>query len=206
MCPVGDESVGGCGARAVSRKTPIYFWICLLSNHLFSLSEVLCIGSAAKVKDKSDNCDESYQEVPKSRGHRQVFCSSTEKLEHIGFFPHSDDICKLTKQCLITALLRLVWSYPYKLRITDSDFYMLDQRNQVYALIAMVAYCQIVDFPTWARMTGWHGGYLGTCLPPATSATGWRALQRKLVVAKDCLDTSALALQCHRDLHFQYTW
>ena len=24
MCPVG-ESVGGCGARAVSRKTPIYF-------------------------------------------------------------------------------------------------------------------------------------------------------------------------------------
>ena len=26
MCPVG-ESVGGCGARAVSRKTPIYFII-----------------------------------------------------------------------------------------------------------------------------------------------------------------------------------
>ena len=72
---------------------------------------------------------------------------------------------------------------------------MLDQRNEVYALIAMVAYCQIVDFPTWARMTGWHGGNLGTCLlPPATSATGWRALQRKLVVAKDGLDTSALAL------------
>ena len=29
MCPVG-ESVGGCGARAVSRKTPIYF--ILISN------------------------------------------------------------------------------------------------------------------------------------------------------------------------------
>ena len=101
---------------------------------------------------------------------------------------------------------KLIWSYPDKLRIADSDFYMLDQRNEVYALIAMVAYCQIVDFPTWARMTGWHGGYLGTCLPPATSATGSRALQRKLVVAKDGLDTSALALQCHRDLHFQYTW
>ena len=78
-----------------------------LFNHLFSLSKVLCIGSTAKVKDKSDNCDESYQEVPKSRGHRQVFCSPTEKLEHIGFFAHSDDICKLTKQCLIAG-----WSYP----------------------------------------------------------------------------------------------
>ena len=76
-----------------------------LFNHLFSLSEVLCIGSTAKVKDKSDNCDESYQEVPKSRGHRQVFCSPTEKLEHIGFFAHSDDICKLTKQCLRADLI-----------------------------------------------------------------------------------------------------
>ena len=149
-------------------------WICSLSNHLFSLSEVLCIGSTAKVKDKSDNCDESYQEVPKSRGHRQVFCSSTEKLENIGFLPHSDDICKLTKQCLIVPFLKLVWSYPDKLRIADSDFYMLDQRNQVYALIAMVAYCQIVDFPTWARMTGWHGGYLGTCLPLPVPRAGAR--------------------------------
>ena len=28
-CPVG-ESVGGCGARAVSRKTPIYFMIAVI--------------------------------------------------------------------------------------------------------------------------------------------------------------------------------
>ena len=86
-------------------QPPFLLWICSLSNHLFSLSEVLCIRSAAKVKDKSDNCDESYQEVPKSRGHRQVFCSPTEKLEHIGFFPHSGDICKLTKQCLMAGLI-----------------------------------------------------------------------------------------------------
>ena len=72
-----------------------------------------------------------------------------------------------------------VWSYPDKLRIADSDFFMLDQRNQVYALIAMVAYCQIVDFPTWPRMTGWHGGCLGTCLPPRHKCHGLARASKK---------------------------
>ena len=35
MCPVG-ESVGGCGARAVSRKTPIYFFLSFNPHVFFS--------------------------------------------------------------------------------------------------------------------------------------------------------------------------
>ena len=37
QCPVGG-SVGGCGARAVSRKTPIYFII--ISNGLISIERL----------------------------------------------------------------------------------------------------------------------------------------------------------------------
>ena len=36
-CPVG-ESVGGCGARSVSRKTPIYFIIDIINIIIFTLS------------------------------------------------------------------------------------------------------------------------------------------------------------------------
>ena len=185
-------------------QPPFLLWICSLSNHLFSLSEVLCIRSAAKVKDKSDNCDESYQEVPKSRGHRQVFCSSTEKLEHIGFFAHSGDICKLTKQCLMAGLILSRLS-----RLTENSRFRLFHVGSKKSSVRLNSHGGLLPdcrFPYLSKddgMTWWLPRYLP---PPATSATGWRALQRKLVVAKDGLDTSALALQCHRDLHFQCTW
>ena len=40
QCPVGG-SVGGCGARAVSRKTPIYFIILVSKRHTSYLQHAL---------------------------------------------------------------------------------------------------------------------------------------------------------------------
>ena len=46
QCPVGG-SVGGCGARAVSRKTPIYFIFLEVIFVFFSSNSELCFQQAA---------------------------------------------------------------------------------------------------------------------------------------------------------------
>ena len=127
-------------------------------RHLFPLSEVLCVWSAAKVEDESNNCGESDQKVPEAGGHCQVFRSPSEKPHHLRLFSH----------CSSLSAIIVNWQEWRKGNTTEENVCCVKVivRFGLCALMAMVAYCQNWDFPTW----GWRDDTVVTC------HCHWRAL------------------------------
>ena len=62
-----------------------------INIHLFSDSEIRSVGCPPKVENESGDSDQSHEEVPEARGHREVLQPPSDEFHHPGHFvPHPD--------------------------------------------------------------------------------------------------------------------